>query len=62
VLITGAARRRHLLAASSKTGRAAEHVSVRNRTRRGFFVFLDVYLPEHGATAAEYRASITTTS
>ena len=61
VLVTGAARRNHLLAASSKTGRAAERVSVRNHTRRGFFVFLDVYLPEHGASTAEYRASITTT-
>jgi hypothetical protein len=59
VLITGAARRKHLLASSSHPGRAAERVSVRNRTRRGFYVFLDVYLPEHGATAAEYRASIT---
>ena len=61
VLITGAARRRHLLAASSNVGRAAERLSARNRTRRGFFVFLDVYLPEHGATAAQYRASISTT-
>jgi hypothetical protein len=61
VLITGSARRRHLLGASTNVGRAAEHVSVRNRSRRGFFVFLDVYLPEHGATSAEYRTSINTT-
>ena len=61
VLITGAARRKHLLAASTHVRRAAEHVSVRNPSRRGFYVFLDVYLPKRGATAAEYRASITTT-
>jgi hypothetical protein len=60
VLITGAARRKHLLASSSHVGPAPEHVSVRNRSRRGFYVFLDVYLPELGATAAEYRATITT--
>ena len=61
VLITGAARRKHLLAASGKDGRGVEHVSVRNGTRRGTYVFLDVYLPDHGATTAEYRVSITTT-
>jgi len=33
----------------------------RNRTGRGAYVFLDVYLPEHGATAAGYRAVVSTT-
>ena len=61
VLITGAARRRHLLASSGNDGRATEAVSARNRTRRGAYVFLDVYLPEQGATAAGYRAVVTST-
>jgi hypothetical protein len=61
VLITGAARRRHLVDGSGKDGRAVETVAVRNRGKRGMYVFLDVYLPEHGASSAEYRATITTT-
>jgi hypothetical protein len=61
VLITGAARRRHLLASSGKNGRAVETVAARNRGKRGAYLFLDVYLPEHGASSAEYRATITTT-
>lgn len=61
VLITGAARRRHLLASSGKNGRAVETVGARNRGRRGAYLFLDVYLPEHGASSADYRATITTT-
>ena len=60
VLITGTARRRHLLDSSGNDGRATETVSTRNRTRRGTYVFLDVYLPEHGASAAGYRAVVTT--
>jgi hypothetical protein len=60
VLITGAARRKHLIDGSGNDGRATETVSARNRTRRGTYVFLDVYLPEKGATAAGYRALITT--
>jgi len=58
VLLASAARRRHLLASSGKNGRAVETVAVRNR---GTYVFLDVYLPEHGASSSEYRATITTT-
>ena len=60
VLVTGAARRRHLLAGSGRKGRAAEAVAYRNRSWRGTYVFLDVYLPEDGASSAEYRARITT--
>jgi hypothetical protein len=61
VLVSGAARRRHLIDGSGNDGRAAEHVAARNRGKRGAYVFLDVYLPEHGASSAEYRVSITTT-
>jgi hypothetical protein len=61
VLITGAARRRHLVAGSGRDGRAAETLAFRNRTSRGTYAFLDVYLPEHGASSAQYRATITTT-
>jgi hypothetical protein len=45
----------------SEDGQATETVSARNRTRRGAYVFLDVYLPENGASAPEYRALIATT-
>jgi hypothetical protein len=61
VLITGAARRRHLIDGSGNDGRAPERVVARNSGKRGVFVFLDVYLPEHGASSADYRATITTT-
>jgi hypothetical protein len=61
VLISGAARRRHLIDGSGNDGRRAETVAVRNRTKRGTYVFLDVYLPEQGGSSAEYRATITTT-
>jgi hypothetical protein len=60
VLITGASRRKHLIDGSGNDGRRAENVAVRNRGRRGIFVYLDVYLPEHGASSAGYRATITT--
>jgi hypothetical protein len=61
VLVTGAARKKHLIDGSGNDGRTAEHVAARNRGRRGVFVFLDVYLPEHGASSADYRATIATT-
>ena len=54
VLITGAARRKHLIDVSGNDGRTTETVSARNRARRGEYVFLDVYLPKKGATAAGY--------
>ena len=60
VLVTGAVRRKHLLDGSGSEGTHPESVRFRNRTRRGTYVFLDVYLPEHGASAADYRATITT--
>ena len=61
VLINGAARRRHLVDSSGTAGRAVETVAVRNRGKRGTYVFLDVDPPEHGASSAEYRATLTTT-
>jgi subtilase family protein len=61
VLIAGAARRKHLLDGSGSNGKHPENVAFRNRARRGTYVFLDVYLPERGASSATYRATITTT-
>jgi hypothetical protein len=61
VLVTGATRRRHLLDGSGYDGNHPESVAFRNRTRRGTFVFLDVYLPENGPSSATYRVAITTT-
>jgi hypothetical protein len=60
VLINGVARRKHLVDSSGKDGRAVETVAVRNRGKRGMYVFLDVYLPEQGASSAEYRVTIAT--
>jgi hypothetical protein len=60
VLSTGAARRKHLLDGSGHRGKRAENVGFRNRGRRGTYVFLDVYLPEQGASSASYRVTITT--
>jgi hypothetical protein len=60
VLARGAERRRFLITTSAKRGRVAERVLVRNRTRRGFFVYLDVYLRENGPGDADYRATIAT--
>jgi len=61
VLVTGGARRKHLIDGSGNNGSVPDTVAARNRSRRGIYVFLDVYLPEHGATAADYRVAITTT-
>ena len=60
VLVTGALRRKHLLAGSTYRGIHPQTVAFRNRLRRGTFVYLDVYLPEQGAVSAQYRATITT--
>jgi subtilase family protein len=60
VLVTGAARRKHLLDGSGYNGTHPETVGFRNRSRRGVYVFLDVYLPENGAPSAEYRAAVAT--
>ena len=60
VLVTGAARRKHLLAGSGFAGIHPEAVSFRNPSRRGTFVYLDVYLPQRGAPTAQYQATIAT--
>jgi hypothetical protein len=60
VFIGGAARRKHLLDGSGNDGDRPENVACRNRGARGTFVFLDVYLPEHGSSTATYRVTITT--
>jgi Subtilase family len=61
VFIGGAARRKHLLDGSGNDGDRVENLAYRNRSARGTFVFLDVYLPEHGSATADYRATVTTT-
>ncbi len=60
VFLRGAARRRNLLASSGKNGRASERVSVRNRTKTGYYAFLDVYLPRNGPLDARYTVTIST--
>lgn len=60
VFLRGTARTRNLLATSGKDGKAAERVSVRNRTKRGFYVYLDVYLPRGGPLDARYALTAST--
>jgi hypothetical protein len=60
VLLRGAARKRNLFASSRKRGRAAEKVSVRNATGRGFYAYLDVYVQRGRTRKAEYRLSVST--
>jgi hypothetical protein len=60
VLVEGAARRQYLLGASTRRGNAVERVAVRNRGRRGYFAYADVYLRENGPDTAEYRLMIST--
>jgi len=60
VFLRGTARTRNLLATSGKDGKAAERVSVPNRTKRGFYVYLDVYLPRSGPLDARYALTVAT--
>ena len=60
VFLRGAARRRALFATSGRDGRRPETVSARNTTRRGFYAYLDVYLPRNGPLDAQYRVSVST--
>lgn len=60
VFLRGSARTRNLLATSGKDGRAAERVSVRNRTKAGFYAYLDVYLPRSGPLDARYTLTVST--
>lgn len=48
----GAARRRHLLASSARQGGRAEGIRVVNKTRRGYFAYLDVFLGRRVRSAA----------
>ena len=60
VFLRGTARRRNVLATSGRDGKAAERVSVPNRTKAGFYVYLDVYLPRDGPFDARYTLTIST--
>jgi hypothetical protein len=60
VLAEGAERRRQLLQASARPGKAAETVETVNRRPRGTWVYLDVFLPEQGPGDATYAVKITT--
>ncbi len=60
VFARGTARRRNLLATSGRRGRTPERVSARNRTKRGFYAYLDVYLPRNGPLDAVYTISAST--
>ena len=60
VFLRGSARTRNLLATSGKDGRSPERVSVPNRTKTGFYVYLDVYLPRNGALDARYTLTVST--
>jgi hypothetical protein len=60
VFLRGAARRQNLLATSGRDGRAAERVSVRNRTKSGFYAYLDVYLPRDGPLDGQYMLTVST--
>ena len=60
VFLRGVARTRNILASSGRNGRAAERVSVRNRTKRGFYAYLDVFLPRDGPLDARYTVTIST--
>ena len=60
VFLRGAARRRNLLATSGRDGKAAERITVRNRTKAGFYAYLDVYLPRGGPLDARYTVTAAT--
>jgi len=60
VFLRGTARTRNLLASSGKDGRTTERVSVRNRSKTGFYVYLDVYLPRNGPLDARYTVTVAT--
>ena len=60
MFLRGAARTRNLLASSGRDGKAAERVSIRNRTKAGFYAYLDVYLPRDGPLDARYTVTVAT--
>jgi hypothetical protein len=60
VFARGTARARNLFATSGRRGRLPEKVSARNRTRRGVYAYLDVYMPRNGPLDAAYTVSAST--
>ncbi len=60
VFLRGSARTRNLLATSGKDGTAVERLSVRNGTKKGFYAYLDVFLPNNGPADAEYALTAST--
>jgi subtilase family protein len=60
VFLHGAVRKRNLFASSGKPGAKPEKVSVRNSGKRGFYAYLDVFLPRNGPLDAAYRVSVAT--
>jgi hypothetical protein len=52
-----AARRRDLVARRARRGARAETVRLENRTRRGYFAYLDVF-PARGVTSATYTLGV----
>jgi hypothetical protein len=53
----GAARRRHLIAVSTRPGRRTEVVRIENERRAGFFAYLDVF-PARGVRSAQYSLAV----
>lgn len=53
----GAARRRHLLASSARPGGRTETIRIENKTRRGYFAYLDAFLGR-GVRSASYSLGI----
>ncbi len=60
VFLRGSARAKSLFGTSGRSGRATETVSARNRTKVGFYAYLDVYLPRSGPGQARYTVSVST--
>jgi Subtilase family len=57
VMERGSQRRRHLMASGDRPGGRAEVLSVENRTRKGYYAYLDVFLGR-GAGSASYSLGI----
>jgi hypothetical protein len=53
----GAARRRDLIAVSTRPGRRAEVVRIENKRKGGFFAYLDVF-PARGVRSAQYSLAV----
>lgn len=58
VYLNGTARERHLVAESDEPGASTEEVTLRPHAA-GAYVFLDIYLLEHGPNHAEYHLTVT---